>query len=274
VETSFRRISAAFQEPSVFFSDAPSPFDVNFRLFGIPVRVQPMFWLMMALLGSGSFQRGGFELLIIWVACGFVSIMVHELGHALAYRFFGIWSAITLVAFAGLTHGQGSPRHAWQRMLVSAAGPIAGFAFVAAVFGSALVVPWPARNEYLESAFLFLLLQGIFWNLLNLLPIWPLDGGNIAREIFAMLRLRNPDILMHTVSVGTAGLLCAYGIASVMGIPVPVLDQVLGIYRPSLMMTIWLGLFAYQNWQMLQVYQQQRSFYNRYDDDDSPPWRR
>jgi stage IV sporulation protein FB len=262
------------QEPIVFFSDAPSPFDLNFRIFGIPVRVQPWFWLMMAFLGSNYFQRGGLEYLVIWVACGFVSIMVHELGHALAYRLFGIWSAITLIAFAGLTQGQRSPQHAWQRLLISAAGPMAGFALVGAVFGSAFLSDWPARNEYLRAVFGFLLLQGIFWNLLNLLPIWPLDGGNIARELFAMLRLRNPDALMHTVSIGTAGVLCAYGIASVMNIPVPVIDQMLFGYRPSLMMTIWFGLFAYQNWQMLQVYQQQRNFHNRYDDDDSPPWRR
>jgi Zn-dependent protease len=226
----------------------------------------------MALLGSNLFQRGGLEYLLIWVACGFVSIMVHELGHAVAYRLFGSWSAITLIAFGGLTHGSQEPRHPWQRLLVSAAGPIVGFALVGAVFLSALALNWPDRNPYLASAFGFLLVQGIFWNLLNLLPIHPLDGGRIAREVFAIMRLRNPDMLMHQVSVGCAGLLVAYGVASAMNIPVPIIDQFLGFYRPSLMMTIWFGLFAYQNYQMLQIYQQHRSFYDR--DDDSPPWRR
>jgi len=260
------------KEPQVFFSDAPSPFDLNFRLFGIPVRVQPWFWLIMAIFGSNIFQAGGFEFLLIWIACGFVSILVHELGHALAFRIFGSSSAITLHGFGGYAQTNNPPREAWQRLIVSAAGPLAGFALVGLVFGSALLIAWPGRNSYLGATFSFLLMMGIFWNLLNLLPIWPLDGGKIIRELFSLMRLRNPDILTHKISIVTAGVLCAYGIATALHIPVPVIDDILFIYRPSLMMTIWFGLFAYQNWQMLQMYQQQRSFYDR--DDDSPPWRR
>ena len=257
----------------MFFSDAPSPFDLNFRIFGIPVRVQPWFWLIMALLGSNIFQNGGFEYLILWVACGFVSIIVHELGHALAFRLFGSYSAITLHGFGGYAQTNNPPREAWQRLIVSAAGPLAGFALVAAVFGSAVALGWPERNSYLRAAYGFLLLMGIFWNILNLLPIWPLDGGKIAREVFALMRLRNPDILVHTISIGVAGALAAYGIAGLMRVEVPVIDQLLFGYRPSLMMTVWFALFAYENYQMLQMYQQQRNFYRDHDD-DLPPWRR
>ena len=61
--------------------------DLNFQLFGIPVRVHPLFWLIAVLLGiSGDPQPAE---ILLWVVAVFVSILVHELGHALTMRAFG-----------------------------------------------------------------------------------------------------------------------------------------------------------------------------------------
>src|SRR6266851_2972723 len=57
-------------EPFMFFEPAPTPLDLNFRIFGIAVRVNPMHWLFSALLGYPLLQRGPVYLLI-WVICVF-----------------------------------------------------------------------------------------------------------------------------------------------------------------------------------------------------------
>jgi stage IV sporulation protein FB len=260
------------REFAVFFSDAPSPFDLHFRVFGIPVRVQPWFWLIMALLGSSNMQEG-LEFVVIWVLCGFVSVLVHELGHALAYRIFGSRSAITLHGFGGYAETNNPPYHAWQRLIVYAAGPGAGFALVGVVVVSAMLTGWPARNAYLMEAYFDLWFMGVFWGILNLLPIWPLDGGRMTREVLVLLRIRNADMRTHQISIFFALLLVTLALVKMLRLNVPALDPILPFVPTSLMLTIWLGLFAYQNWQMLQIHLQQRNFYDRYDD-DSPPWRR
>ena len=59
---------------------------IRFNLFGIPVQVQPWFWLTLVLIGGGVGANTADELLLLalFVVAGFVSILVHELGHALA----------------------------------------------------------------------------------------------------------------------------------------------------------------------------------------------
>ena len=64
-------------------------FDLNWRLFGVDVRVSPWFWLVSALLGWEAMVPRGFQFLILWVLCVFVSILLHEFGHVLVGRVFG-----------------------------------------------------------------------------------------------------------------------------------------------------------------------------------------
>jgi stage IV sporulation protein FB len=89
------------RETPVFIDHQPTSFDVTFRLGRFPVRVHPLFWLSMALIGLPWFDRS-LLLGLLWVACGFVSILVHELGHALAIRHYGSPASIQLIAFGGL----------------------------------------------------------------------------------------------------------------------------------------------------------------------------
>ena len=70
----------------LLFEPPPSPGDVHFRLFGVPVRVHPFFWLTTVLMGLNP--KGGTPPaeLLIWVAVVFVSILVHEFGHVALIR--------------------------------------------------------------------------------------------------------------------------------------------------------------------------------------------
>jgi stage IV sporulation protein FB len=64
----------------------PTRFDLRFSILGFPVRVHPLFWVIALLLGSGS---GNLFYMLLWVIGVFISILIHELGHALAFRRYG-----------------------------------------------------------------------------------------------------------------------------------------------------------------------------------------
>jgi Zn-dependent protease len=169
-----------------FLEPGPTAFDFHFRLFGVPVRVHPMFWLISAILGF-DLQREGFLYLVLWVGLVFVSILLHEFGHVVAGRIFGARGHIVLYSFGGLAIGSSNLRSRWQRVVVFFAGPLAQLA----LYG----VLW-FLFEYQKPAYLrqfpmlwqvsIRLLEyiNLYWALLNLLPIWPLDGGRISREVF------------------------------------------------------------------------------------------
>ena len=91
-----------FQEPRA------TPYDIKFSFLGFPVRVHPAFFIIPIVLGGSIFRYAeplGVNVgvcLIVLVAVFFVSILVHELGHTLAFRFFGIQSHVLLYWLGGL----------------------------------------------------------------------------------------------------------------------------------------------------------------------------
>ena len=196
----------------MFFQEPPrTQYDLNFQIMGIPVRVHPLFWLLVTVLGlsgSGDDSRG----LLIWIAVCFVSILVHEFGHALTIRYFGWSPHVVLYSFGGLAIynpsfspvGRGGRRvrnSGAVQVVISLAGPGAGFllAFLVLVLlaatGYESFLPffgrfWVIRegsslsNQAVIQLVHFLLYINIYWGILNLLPIYPLDGGQVSRELF------------------------------------------------------------------------------------------
>ena len=89
-----------------------TPYDLHFQVFGFPVRISAWFWLGALFFGFSLargldrlFEDGSpgvLPLLLLWMACLLISIVIHELGHALAFRRFGIESSIVLYHFGGL----------------------------------------------------------------------------------------------------------------------------------------------------------------------------
>jgi stage IV sporulation protein FB len=266
-----------FSEGDPVFADNPTPFDLHFRLFGFPVRVSPWFWLIMALLGNWVFSHPDYgpPYLLLWMACGFVSILAHELGHAVLIRRFGSPSAIVLHGFGGYAEMPYPPTARWKRILIALAGPAAGIALLGVVVGSNLAGGWAERSPVLAAAFLFLVLMNLIWSLFNLLPIWPLDGGRVCREVLSVAGARRPDAAAFAVSLAVSGLLTLWGILVAAGQePRWLADNV--PYAPTLFMTLWFGLFAVQSYLLLQKANRQASWGRSYydEDDDSSPWRR
>ncbi len=255
----------------VLFDNSPTPLDLNFRVAGFPVRVTPWFWVTMAFFGFPymSDRNLGPLALVLWVAAGFVSILVHELGHAVSARWFRSPSLIVLTAFGGYAQFYDrAPPSGWRRLVVSLMGPAAGFLLLGLVVVSQLSVDWMSQHPVLKAFGLFVGWQCLVWGLFNLLPIWPMDGGQALREVFYICGLRRPDPATHGVSIVAIGLIIIVAAMATIDPGHPLLQWVL--FTPGPIMLIWFVLIGVQNWQMLQTYSSQR----RWGDDDGEGWRR
>lgn len=155
----------------------------RFTLFGFPVTVEPWFWLSSFLLGGGLGMQGkeGVYLVVLWIAVVLVSILIHELGHAFAGRRYGALPEIRLHGFGGMAIMHQGYFNRTQDIVVSAAGPFASFL----VGGLTWLVArqWMPDNNYAMLVILFLLRVNLFWTVVNLLPVLPLDGGQILRGL-------------------------------------------------------------------------------------------
>jgi Zn-dependent protease len=153
----------------------------TFSLLGVPIRVASSFWIIAFLFGmSGAGASAnavrGFVNALAWTTIVFVSIVLHELGHALTARAFGARPAITLHGMGGLTHFEGARITRSQSCLISFAGPavglVLGLALYAATRGQTL---GPDAHEMVVT----ILWVNIGWSIINLLPVVPFDGGHI-----------------------------------------------------------------------------------------------
>lgn len=209
---------------------------IRFSLFGIPVEIQPFFWVVSALLGGAVYAdtREAFLAVALFVLAAFVSVLIHELGHALTGRKLGGgYANIILTSFGGLAINQGGRFTRRQRFWMIAAGPGAGFAFLLAIllvlcliFDSADVVAFVSRElfdlnlpfrttglvEFFRAKpFIYLLLGNLvwinfWWGVINLLPVMPLDGGQIAG-----LYLK-PQNRVFAVGMVAAGAMALFGL--------------------------------------------------------------
>ncbi len=242
----------------------PTQADVHFRAFGIPVRVHPFFWiitLIIAMRGDSAPPAKVFS----WLVAVFVSILIHELGHAFVQRHFGGHPRIVLHGMGGLAICGDCDRSTRAQILISLAGPGAGFLFAAilavcVIFtghhfglyflgqeptfvptGIKLFGVWllweafssPHVNEMLSNLFFI----NIVWGMVNLLPIYPLDGGHVSRELCQLRHPRDGMILSLRISM-----FAAIGMAF------------LGLSTQSLLVVLMFGYFAYSSYKTLEAY--------------------
>lgn len=184
-----------------------------FRFGGIPVRLS-----IWALLLVGWFALRSDPISGVFLALGVLtSVLIHEYGHALVARHYKLSPSIRLHALGGAT-AHAPAQTDGQDALILVAGAtlqlIASAVFAAIWFALGAFAPAVAVHPYLASfgsAFLFV---GVFWAVVNLLPLWPLDGGKLYR--LGLLRLLNvkpamADKVTHwTAIVGMALLILAF----------------------------------------------------------------
>lgn len=244
---------------------APSPFDLRWRMFGIPIRVHPTFWLFSAILGW-PYEKLGFGYLVLWVGCTFVSVLFHELGHVFAGRLCGQRGHIVLYSFGGLAIGRYHEVPPVQRIAIYLAGPAAGFVLLGLVYlfdRFALVHIDPTFNmPYLHVAMYMLRFMNLFWNLLNLVPVFPLDGGQVSREVCTLVSRRNGLRFSLGLSFLLAGMIAVYSaiVMSRPDLPYPQLDPMFNI--------ILFALLAIQSFQMMKAVEWEQRRWER----DQDPW--
>ena len=152
---------------------------LRFRIAGIPVQVDPSFWVMSLLLGMAFTGRG----MLIWIPSVFVSVLVHEMGHALMARAVGAKPEITLYMMGGVTrsvYDKDRPVSRFKSALVTMAGPGAGFILAGIAF-VALVALHPTDESMAVQVIGLAMYINLIWGAANLLPVLPLDGGNLLR---------------------------------------------------------------------------------------------
>lgn len=206
----------------MLFEPDETRYDLRWRMFGTPVRVHPFFWLMALVLGyDGTIQRGvGYVL--AWVACVFVSILLHEFGHVWMGRLFGSHGYIVLYSFGGLAVGSNQLARRWQRILVLLAGPgIQILLWVVLIFSarSIFLATRPTWQSAVKFALDQLLFINLIWPILNLLPIWPLDGGQITREVCQAIMPQRGTAFSLGISLVVSGLLAAHMLMATWGRP-------------------------------------------------------
>jgi Zn-dependent protease len=181
----------------------------HFRIAGIPVRVEVYFFVIIGILAyEFNIQAPNVSYILAFVGIAFLSVLVHELGHAVAFRAFGVDPNITLVGMGGVTSGSGrlSPR---QHIVVSLAGPLT----VLVLFGLPALWVWNQGTVTSTDGMVFLyevLWINVGWSVLNLLPMLPLDGGNVTLSLMDMAtqgRGRRPTEIISILVAGAGGLL-------------------------------------------------------------------
>ncbi len=255
---------------------AATQYDLRFRFLDIPVRIHPFFWLMSGILG---FQNEQLMSVAIWIGCVLLSILVHEYGHAMMAKRFHYAPSITLYGLGGLCSYEGdrTPR---ERLAVLIAGPGAGFILCGIVFLVASAVLGVTGKEHLAVAerilglpanqfdvfgvqqrfpsivplmvYYDLVQINLLWGLVNLLPIYPLDGGQITQVLLSQLDRRHGVRRSHIVSLVTAGVLAVVAAS---------------ISRHDYYPIIFFGVLAFLNYQVLQSIHQAAAFGVYHDDD-------
>ncbi len=144
----------------------------------IPITIYPTFWILAALIAI-LFGEGDFLKMFIWVGVIFISVLFHEFGHALTALLFGRNPRIELVAMGGLTYHDGDKLPFWKQFFITLNGPVFGFMIVIAVY---LIKDIPALSTgYAGQLLLQILVVNVIWTVVNLLPVLPLDGGQLLR---------------------------------------------------------------------------------------------
>lgn len=150
---------------------------------------------------------------VLGVLCIFFSVLIHELGHAVVIRRFGYPSEIVLYVLGGYATSSHFP---FQRAIaVSLAGPVAGLAFAAGIYVSGRVIFWESLVQFPQLQYIFSMLMfgGLMVNLLNLIPVLPLDGGQVMAACLRQYgpRRSNRAELALKVSIATAAAVCLWG---------------------------------------------------------------
>lgn len=205
---------------------------ITFSLFKIPIRILPWFWITLALIGGAIYidTKEDFFRLLLFMIAGFISILVHELGHGLTAKHFGKRVEIVLQAFGGYAaYSGGAPLSRLKTFLVTAAGP-----GIQIALGFVVLAAATQFNEISPNAMYFLerlYFISFVWAILNLLPVLPMDGGRLLETLLGPQRIR----ITLTISIIVAVTVAVLGL----------------VFTTMLLLPIFMGMMAYESYKAL-----------------------
>jgi Zn-dependent protease len=177
---------------------------LELHLGKVPVRIHATFLVMAAVLGMGG---GKLIFDVSWVVVVFVSVLIHEFGHAGVGMLFGLEPRIDLHAMGGTTSWASNvPLSHAKRIAISLAGPFAGFGFAALAYTLAVFGVFPP-NELGQLVQSQLLEVNVVWGAVNLVPMLPLDGGNVMTQVLHVFTGGRGERPARIVSIVIAALL-------------------------------------------------------------------
>ena len=208
---------------------------------GTSVRIHLTLLLFLAWIGFTAWRRGGPAAAtesVLFISAIFACVVLHEFGHILTARRFGIISPeVTLLPIGGVADMNRMPDKPWQELLIALAGPmvniIIAVTLIVAVgafdLAGAVHIDDPA-----ESLAGRLAVTNIFLAVFNLIPAFPMDGGRILRALLT----RRKGRLEATRIAAKLGKICAllFGLVGLFGLP--------GVVPSNLMLVI-IAVFIY-----------------------------
>jgi Zn-dependent protease len=183
---------------------------------GIELEIHPTFWILLAYV----LLFGGGWLGVVWVSTAFGCVVLHELGHALAARFYGIGTRrIRLYPLGGVAQLERMPRRTGPELLIATAGPAVNFALagvLALVLGAGVAWDPGADRSEVAGAVRILIAINLALGLFNLIPAFPMDGGRMLRALLSgwLGRLRATEVAVAVsqgLALGVPLLLLVYG---------------------------------------------------------------
>ncbi len=163
-----------------------------FKIRGIQLSVHVTFLLLLGYWAYQGYQDGGsggaFWSTTLILAI-FTCVVLHELGHSLTARHFGVGvRRILLMPIGGMAEFDAIPRQPGRELLITAAGPAVNFVLAGALWivsDRSSGVPDSALPSSLGELVWCLLYWNIAMGIFNLLPAYPMDGGRILRALLA-----------------------------------------------------------------------------------------
>lgn len=204
---------------------------------GTPIFLDPSFFLLVGIFILIDMERGKPLLeALLWIPTILVSVLFHELGHALTIKAFRFGpSLIILGGFGGVTINARRSRP-WKEILISAAGPVASIILALILRAFYRTIPFLHTDPMFRSLFPLMIGVNFVWAIFNLFPIYPLDGGQILNQIGRFFTSNARATRFSAISsLILAGLILAWS-----------------IYSRNFFLAMIIAMIAMQNFQRLQ----------------------
>jgi stage IV sporulation protein FB len=209
-----------------------------FTLGGTTVRIHPTFFLLLAWVGAIYWlQAGPAEAIrgVVFVSILFVCVVLHEYGHVLAARRYGIRTPdITLLPIGGVASLERIPDKPQQEIVIALAGPVVNLAIALVLFLIWPGVVSPLQMTELETPMIArVATANILLAVFNLIPAFPMDGGRVLRALLAFV----------------LGYTRATRVAAIIGMGVAVVFMFVGLFGSPLLLLIGLFMLIAAGWE-------------------------